>query len=124
MTVGSPGGQELAEGAETVGRVDPVAEADHVETVLEVDSVEQHQEDQSDVEHRAVWCEAAAREISIGVSCQVDVVGANDVLQSHYYLLFLLDLLLDWDWSAAESSDCSVRLYSQHCMIVQPPPPH
>ena len=44
----------MAEGAETVGRVDAVAEADHVEPVLEVDSVEQHQEDQSDVEHCCV----------------------------------------------------------------------
>ena len=41
----------MAEGAETVGRVDAVAEADHVETVLEVDYVKEHQEAQSDVEH-------------------------------------------------------------------------
>ena len=41
----------MSEGAEGVGRVDAVAEADHVQTLLEVDSVEQHQQTQSDVEH-------------------------------------------------------------------------
>ena len=41
----------MPEGAESVGRVDAVAEADHVEPVLEVDSVEEDQQTQSDVEH-------------------------------------------------------------------------
>lgn len=44
----------MAEGAETVGRVDAVDEADHVKTVLEVDSVEEDKEAQSDVEHCCV----------------------------------------------------------------------
>ena len=44
----------MSEGAEGVGRVDAVAEADHVQTLLEVDSVEQHEEAESDVEHFTV----------------------------------------------------------------------
>ena len=51
--VASPGGQELSEGGESVGRVHAVA-ADDVETEVEVDSVKQHQEAESDVKHGSV----------------------------------------------------------------------
>ena len=40
----------MSEGGESVCRVDTVA-ADDVETEMEVDSVEQHQEAESDVKH-------------------------------------------------------------------------
>ena len=44
----------MSEGAEGVGRVDAVAETDHVKTVVEVDGVKEDEDCQSDLEHDCV----------------------------------------------------------------------